>query len=254
MTTNNAVNEPTAASGKVLQGQGVGTASAFSTATYPSTATGTGTILRADGTNWSATTATYPNTSGSSGNLLASDGTNFTSQTAAGLGASMRLVSSLTASNSATISFTGLSTFGAVPFLIYFRNVWAATSTAALQMVVSSDNGSTYANSGYRGGVTYNPYNLTTLTNSNSTTFYPLSGPSTANTSIGGWIYISGINNADVTILNGQVCYPDSTLSTRAFGTIGGDCTLTAVNAIRFLMSSGNMTIGTFDLYALRES
>jgi hypothetical protein len=62
MVTNNCVNEPTAASGTVLQGQGVGTASTFSIATYPSTATGTGTILRADGTNWSATTSTYPNT------------------------------------------------------------------------------------------------------------------------------------------------------------------------------------------------
>lgn len=62
MATNNSVNEATAASGKVLQGQGVGTASAFSTATYPATATGTGTILRADGTNWAATTATYPAT------------------------------------------------------------------------------------------------------------------------------------------------------------------------------------------------
>lgn len=39
MVTNNVVNEPTAASGKVLQGQGVGTASAFSTATYPATTT-----------------------------------------------------------------------------------------------------------------------------------------------------------------------------------------------------------------------
>ena len=34
----------------------------WSTATYPSTATSTGTILRADGTNWVATTATYPAT------------------------------------------------------------------------------------------------------------------------------------------------------------------------------------------------
>lgn len=62
MATNNAINVGTAATGKVLQGQGVGTAPSFSTATYPSTATGTGTILRADGTNWVATTATYPNT------------------------------------------------------------------------------------------------------------------------------------------------------------------------------------------------
>lgn len=53
---------PDAATGKVLQSQGASADPAFSTATYPSTATGTGTILRADGTNWAATTATYPAT------------------------------------------------------------------------------------------------------------------------------------------------------------------------------------------------
>ncbi len=62
MVTNSATNTATGASGTVLQGAGVGTHPAFSTATYPATATGTGTILRADGTNWSATTATYPTT------------------------------------------------------------------------------------------------------------------------------------------------------------------------------------------------
>jgi hypothetical protein len=62
MVTNSSTNTPTGATGTVLQGQGIGTANAFSTATYPATATGTGTILRADGTNWSATTATYPAT------------------------------------------------------------------------------------------------------------------------------------------------------------------------------------------------
>lgn len=72
MATNNAADNVTAASGTVLQGQGVGTASAFSTATYPATASGTGTILRADGTNWSATTSTYPNTNAVSTLLYAS--------------------------------------------------------------------------------------------------------------------------------------------------------------------------------------
>lgn len=79
MVTNNAINEKTAAAGKVLQGQGVGVTSGFSTATYPATATGTGTILRADGTNWVATTATYPTTAGTIGNVLTSDGTNWSS-------------------------------------------------------------------------------------------------------------------------------------------------------------------------------
>lgn len=104
MATNNSVNEPTAASGKVLQGQGVGTTSAFSTATYPSASVGSGKILYdngtnfvtstptfpasasatsrkiivSDGTNWVASTETWA-TPGSSGNLLVSDGTNWTS-------------------------------------------------------------------------------------------------------------------------------------------------------------------------------
>lgn len=48
--------------GQVLQSGGNAANPAYSTATYPATATGTGTILRADGTNWAATTTTYPNT------------------------------------------------------------------------------------------------------------------------------------------------------------------------------------------------
>jgi len=47
--------------GRVFQSNAAA-APSFSTATYPSVATGTGTILRADGTNWVATTATYPTT------------------------------------------------------------------------------------------------------------------------------------------------------------------------------------------------
>jgi hypothetical protein len=39
MVTNSATNTPTGASGTVLQGQGIGTANAFSTATYPATTT-----------------------------------------------------------------------------------------------------------------------------------------------------------------------------------------------------------------------
>lgn len=48
--------------GQVLQSGGASADPVYSTATYPSTATGTGTILRANGTNWVATTATYPTT------------------------------------------------------------------------------------------------------------------------------------------------------------------------------------------------
>ena len=48
--------------GQILQSGGASADPAYSTATYPSVGTSTGSILRADGTNWSATTTTYPNT------------------------------------------------------------------------------------------------------------------------------------------------------------------------------------------------
>jgi hypothetical protein len=66
-------------SGQVLQSGGASANPAYSTATYPATATGTGTILRADGTNWSATTATYPNTT-TSQQILYSSSSNVVGQ------------------------------------------------------------------------------------------------------------------------------------------------------------------------------
>ena len=68
-------------SGQILQSGGAAANPAYSTATYPSIATTTGTILRADGTNWVKTTATYPATAGTSGKVLVSDGTNIVSST-----------------------------------------------------------------------------------------------------------------------------------------------------------------------------
>lgn len=58
--------------GQLLQSKGASADPAYTTATYPATATGTGTILRADGTNWVASTTTYPNTSTQGGIIVAS--------------------------------------------------------------------------------------------------------------------------------------------------------------------------------------
>ena len=60
--TGNVAATAAGSSGQVLQSGGASADPSYSTATFPSTATGTGTILRANGTNWVATTATYPTT------------------------------------------------------------------------------------------------------------------------------------------------------------------------------------------------
>lgn len=189
-----------------------------------------------------------------SGNIFASNGSSAlpSFQNPASLGGSLVLIQSQSASSSANISFTNIGSYNS--YLLIFRSVWAATSTDSLQLVVSADNGSSYANSGYTSAVNYNAYNSTTVTNLNSTTFYPITGPNTANMNISGQMFLTGLNSGDVSVINGQVCYVDSTLGVRTFGNIGGSCTQTASNAIRLLFSSGNIAIGTFTLYGIRQS
>lgn len=117
--------------GNVLQSNAAA-APSFSTATYPSTATGTGTILRADGTNWAATTATYPATVTVS-NILYASASNVVSglaTAASGVlitdGSSVPSISNaLTISNSATTLATLTCTdagAGAGPIVDLYRN------------------------------------------------------------------------------------------------------------------------------------
>jgi len=60
--TSNVAITSAGSAGQHLQSGGASADPNWTTATFPATATSTGTILRADGTNWSATTATYPAT------------------------------------------------------------------------------------------------------------------------------------------------------------------------------------------------
>ncbi len=65
----------TGSSGQLLQSAGSSSLPAWTTATFPSVATTSGTILRANGTNWLASTATFADTYGAS-TLLYSNGAN----------------------------------------------------------------------------------------------------------------------------------------------------------------------------------
>lgn len=71
----------TATAGQMLR-SGASAAPTWSTATFPNVATGTGTLLRANGTNWVASTATYPDTATGTGAILRADGTNWSPTTA----------------------------------------------------------------------------------------------------------------------------------------------------------------------------
>ncbi len=180
--------------------------------------------------------------------------------TPAGGGGNWTLVSTGTASSSATISFTGLST-SYNNYVVIFSNVIPATNSVQIEMQVSTNNGSSYLSSGYTYFFSTNYANNSSYVVANSSSAssiimtnsgYPLDNavPYSANGQV--WIYnpaISG-NYPNVSF---QTSYGVSGASGWTGGSQGTatNTTTTAVNAIQFLMSSGNITSGTFKLYGI---
>lgn len=112
--------------GQVLQSGGASANPAYSTATFPGTATGTGTILRADGTNWVATTATYPTTT-TANQLLVSTATNVVGGVTAGTtGTVLTGVTGAVPAFSATPTVTSIS-FGGTALSNYAEGTFTPT-------------------------------------------------------------------------------------------------------------------------------
>lgn len=161
------------------------------------------------------------------------------------------LISSQTASNSASITFTGLSTYN--QYKLYIHKAQPVTNAQVLRIEVSQNNGSTWINSGYSAGVLYNAYNSTTQTIGNSTTIMPISGPCSNGDSYTAELYMGSVNQADYYTLNGLATWNDTTLATTASGRVGGRAT-TGVNAIRLTFASGNINRGSFTLFGIKTS
>ena|ERR1700731_792327 len=156
------------------------------------------------------------------------------------------LISTLGASVSASLAFTTLPTYSTYAFVI--NNLILATNTSNLEMVVSSNNGGTYAVTGYTAGINYTSYNSATVTNVNSTTFIPLTSAASNGVGISGTIFVTPNNGS----FYGQTSYLSTTSGVQAFGNVGGEFGIVA-NAFKFLSSSGNLTSGTISLYGINN-
>lgn len=159
-----AVLSGTATAGQMLR-SGASGAPSWSTATFPSTATSTGTILRADGTNWVATTATYPTTT-TANQLLYSSATN----TVGGLTSAN--TSALVTNASGAPSFTSGGTANRVlrtdGTTISFAQVGLTTDVTGVLPIA---NGGTNNSTAYTAGsIIYS--NGTSLTQNNGNLFF----------------------------------------------------------------------------------
>ena len=165
----------------------------------------------------------------------------------------MQKISSQTASNSATIDFTGLtSSYFAYKIII---SAVVPVSSAVLLMRFSNDNGSTF----FAGATDYG-YAIETLNTSGTLTAINSTGATSINLTGTLGNTASQSNNFDITILNpvnsiqyngGYWTASSVTGSVISIWGAGATTQTISVNAIRFLMSTGNISSGVFTLYGL---
>lgn len=220
MATNSAANIKTAVSGTVLQGQGIGTANSFSTATYPSASLATG-------------------------NVLTDNGTNFVSSAPA-----FKLIQTQTVTAVSQVDFT--TGFGSYTNLFISVNLCPQTSGSAIGMKQSLDSGATWTTN-FSWGLNYFVYNATATTNvsNNASTPMQLTDASTNN---GGFpatsfINIRNFNTGYVLTAMFDSTFVDAAISgyRRAVGFGSGGST---VNALRFQATAGTVT-GVISVYGL---
>jgi hypothetical protein len=201
---------------------------------------------------------------GSSGKVLSSDGTDVSWQTPSGAGA-LAFLEGHTASNSGTLDFTSFISSTYDDYLIEVVGILPATDAADLQLQVGTGGGPTYDTTGSHysslivgnsnsggafGPVAQNPgaaiigYHLSNVVDYGGCqlTMYlrlPQSTTQRRNiTGFGQYVANTGsLNVANTPLVNVQ------------YQTLG-----TALTALRFLFSSGNIASGTIRIYGIAKS
>lgn len=166
----------------------------------------------------------------------------------------MRLISEVTASSSASIAFTNLSSAYRY-YILVLRNLKPATDATSLVLTFSEDNGATYLSTNYKYHIQQHRSNLATYVagNSNSaanilTSTQGNAAAEAAHGQIHLWNMPSALNNKHVTFAL-TLDRADDILGT-AFGA-GMHLGATAVNAVKLAFASGNIASGTVALYGV---
>lgn len=195
-----------------------------------------------------------------------SDGTLITTGNAAAQGASRVLIATGTASASATLDFTGLDgTYDTLEFDL--RNLVPATDAVDFRLRIGTGAGPTYQSGGtdYAFGLEGVKTDAGNDIYANATADHIQLNPDAANFGIDadapaqGWsgkVYIGGAASATlrkmITFHGGYKPSADAAVAVYGAGTYV--TAATAITAVRFLMSSGNIASGTIRLWGLRNS
>lgn len=227
-----------------------------------STATGVSVTTKGDLQGYSTVAARIP--VGTNGQVLTADSAEALGvkwAAAAGGGGALVFLQSQTASASATLDFASFISSTYDTYIFQFVNILPATSTAVLWMRMGTGAGPTYdAGANYGSQLLRHNYNGSAVSGADSganqialTTAWL----STGSHAITGSLELYDPQSTTLyKFVSGRFVYPDSAISNMVMATVAGqyDSATTAVTAVRFLMSSGNITSGTIRVYGVTKS
>lgn len=165
-----------------------------------------------------------------------------------------RLAAIATANNSVSLDITNIAPVNyRRRFFVLFNSLSPVTNGALLRMRFSNDNGVTWLTTGYESGFPTVPYNSTTLTGNNSTTFIGLSGAvqNSPGNHANGYVEIMQLDGGvgSICCFTGLGSYWHSPTSILRSCIITGDINVNNVNAIQILFSTGNIASGECYVY-----
>ena len=164
------------------------------------------------------------------------------------------------ASTSATLDFTTFISSTYDTYIFKFVTIVPATSTAILQMRMGTGGGPTYdTGANYGSQLFRHSFNASALSGADSgATSIALTTAwlSAGNHPIAGSLELYDPQNATwYKWVSGKFVYPDSGISNMAVSEMGGEYLVaTAITAVRFFMSSGNITSGMIRVYGISKS
>lgn len=240
MATNNVTNEGTKTAHGIYVAQGTNT---------PNYLTLTNGQLLIGNTGNDPSQATL--TAGTNVTITNGAGTITVAQAAGGSGA-LTLIASATASASATVDLANNLSSTYDNYLVLVENFVAATATANLELEVGTGSTPTWQTSSYVGAFAVINGTSTQTVSSSGTTFIQMnSNLSSTSTRAGHMIInVNNVNDAanDKTIYFQTNMFANNTVNNMTWGAARWESG-TVVTSLRFLMSSGNITSGTFKLY-----
>ncbi len=165
------------------------------------------------------------------------------------------LLSSVTASNSASIAFTSLISANFPTYYVTFVDLLPATDIVNLLFTASVDNGANYLATNYKWALenVTSSANAITGSTSDSSGMIASNLSNTSSRGLCGDYFFFQLNTTNQIVGNGTGCHYNKDARFAFYQSTVANTGTTAVNAIKFAMSSGNITSGTINLFGVVE-